>query len=304
MAKASMAIIGGHIGGLKDQTHHLTYRPGYTKPDGKVVQPRVKLTVFCNEVRDTGPAKPDSIIIWSGMPWIVWLLTKGKSISIDNLRRRSYLTRTYDNANNILKNPDNTEVQTKRYEFIVRDVVNDIHLGNDSLKFSEALTQHAAAEVAAGKRPADWDTPGTPGATEWRILEWMRNHTPYQAGETFGYAKVEPIPQGCVIDIKPVPADLRQQALNAINRNSGGSPTVVTGTGVVTGPGTGAGSLGTIQIEGYTMAQYVASGWSEEQLRADAKFAAFFAAPTGPAGPGTVPAPPETPAETTVVTGV
>jgi len=301
MAKASLSIIGGHIGGLKTETHHLSYRPGYTKPDGKVVQPRVKLSVFCNEVRDSGQTKPDNIVIWSGMPWLVWLLTKGKSISLDNLRRRSYMTRTYDNAGNILKNPDGTDVMTKRYEFIARDVVNDIHLGNDSMKFAEALAQHAAAEVAAGRRPADWDKPGSAGHTEWRILEWMRNHTPYQAGETFGYAKVEAIPDGCTIDIKPIPADLRQQAMNAINRNNA-APTVVTG------PGTVAGAMGgaDVQVEGYTMSQYLASGWTDAQLRADAKFAPFFAqadvpappnAPAGPAGP---------PAQgtTTVVSGV
>jgi hypothetical protein len=315
MSKTSLDIIGGRIGGLKTETHHMSYRPGYTKPDGTDVQPRIRFSVFCNELRDSGQQRPDTITVWTSLPWLVWLLTKGKEVSLMNLRRRSYMTRTYDNAGNVLKNPDGTDVMVKRYEFVVRDVVNDIHLGADSAKFAEALAQHAAQEVAAGKRPADWDNFGSAGNTEWRIIEWMRNHKPYEGGETFGYAKVEPIPDGCTLKLQPVPADLRQQAINAINRNSGGNaaPTVITGNGAATGapaapPVTGPSTVSnafnnTVQVEGFTREQYLASGWTDDQLRADAKFAAFFSAPADPAAPG-VPAPPAQDVGTTVVTGV
>jgi hypothetical protein len=305
MASKSMVdLIGGRIGGLKDEKFHLTYRPPYVRADGKEVQARIKFSVFTNEGRQQN-VKPDTIIMWTNMAWPVWLLTKGKEITLTNMEKRSWMGRVFDNAGNVAKNPDGTDIMVKRYDFTVRDVIRDMHLGDDSAKFAEALMAHLKAEEAAGRMPQGWDVMGSPGNREWRILQRIRNTTPYAGGDSFGYAKVEPIPEGATLKLLPMPSDaeLRAAATAHVDGQGGGSgtPNIVTGTGAATGapaapPVTGPDTVSnafnnTVQVEGFTREQYLASGWTDDQLRADAKFAAFFSAPAAPAAP-TVPAPP------------
>ncbi len=52
-----------------------------------------------------------------------------------------------------------------------------------------------------------------------------------------------------------------------------------------------------VLVDGYDKAAYIATGWTEEGMKAEAKFAPFFAAPAAPAGPPPPPAGPAAPAE-------
>lgn len=51
-----------------------------------------------------------------------------------------------------------------------------------------------------------------------------------------------------------------------------------------------------VLVDGYDKAAYLATGWTEEGMKAEAKFAPFFAAPAAPAGPAGPPPPPAGPA--------
>ncbi len=52
-----------------------------------------------------------------------------------------------------------------------------------------------------------------------------------------------------------------------------------------------------VLVDGYDKAAYIATGWTEEAMKAEAKFAPFFVAPAAPAGPPPPPAGPAAPAE-------
>lgn len=143
-----------------------------------------------------------------------------------------------------------------------------LQFGNDSAKQVDLEIQNwnrNPGVVGFTARPPQWNVAGTQDNLVWTtsILP-ARSAASYTGGNTYGYALVGSIPQGAV---PAVPGT------GSVDMNSG--PVMPSGPG---GPGGPAGPTSPTLIDGFTIEQYRAQGWSDAQMIAEPKFAPFIAA--------------------------
>jgi len=155
-----------------------TYIPGYTKPDGKKVNPCLKVRAFINNKR--GKSDIYDIRMWGPLAD-----TGAKSLSVGKefhatLRPESYEGRVWkDQGSSLVLNSDGTELKVLKHCFVVEDIV-----------FGAESNKHIQEEIASGKRPATWNDGGQ-GTAAWKAILNSRKEYKYDGNaETFGYAKV------------------------------------------------------------------------------------------------------------------
>jgi len=306
MAKAYATFIDARITGNKD-SNHIQYVPGYIKPNGTPVKPRVTFSIMVNDGDNDETPKSHKIATFINSPTLVWDMPIGRSVSMSNVIIEQYDTRVFYN-NQVLTDPTGAELKVKRVQYKLLNL-NDLHLGEHSRKWLDKLAQQAEVEIAQGLRPANWNTPGTPEYRTWRIQQYMKRHRQYTSGETFGFAQVQPIPAGCTLNLTPVSQTLEADATAHVDKQiasmRNGAGTVVAQaqpagplpagppmvTGVASVQNAFAATVAEPKVDGYTRQQYIGAGWSETQLQANPKFAVFYSAsappaPAMPAAPG------------------
>lgn len=175
----------GHLVGLRVATQigcetakrKVTYIPGYIRGDGKQIQACCKVTAFINHEKDYG----SSIFVVTGWGKLADILAKGMSPGKEfyaDVRIKSYYGNVYNNAGHQVMNPDGSQLQTLRHNFVIEDFL----FGDDGRNFIDN-------DILMKKRPANWNTEAGKGA--WLNILERRNaavHVPGQA--TYGYAKV------------------------------------------------------------------------------------------------------------------
>jgi hypothetical protein len=155
-----------------------TYIPGYTKPDGKVVNPCLKVRAFVN--RKGGRSDIYDVRMWGPLAD-----TGAKSLSVGKefharLRPESYEGRVWkDKGQSIVLNSDGTPLMVLKHSFVVEDIV-----------FGAESNKHVTKEIGEGKRPANWNDGGE-GSKAYKAVLIARKEFKYDgAAESFGYAKV------------------------------------------------------------------------------------------------------------------
>jgi hypothetical protein len=91
----------------------------------------------------------------------------------------------YSDGNQVIQKDGRTPVQTRQTSFTIREFT----WGGDSNNTINEEIQ-AGMQSGEGRRPAQWNIPGTPDNQTWKQMLEMRKQTFYQGGERFGYATV------------------------------------------------------------------------------------------------------------------
>lgn len=186
MSGLNLGIAKGHFVGLRIATkigaevakRKVTYIPGYTRNDGKAIPACCKMQAFVNHPRkDEGSIY--TVTAWGKLAdRCAKGMSPGKEFHAD-VRIESYYGRVWNNAGTLLTNPDGSEVKVLKHNFIIEDM----RFGADGNKFVES-------DIAAGKRPQNWND-GGPGTEAWLAVLKARNDYTYDGtSDTFGYAKV------------------------------------------------------------------------------------------------------------------
>lgn len=156
-----------------------TFIPGYTKPDGKEINPCLKVRAYVN--RKNGRSDIYDVRMWGNLA-----ITGAKSLSVGKefharLRPESYEGRVWkDKGATLLTNSDGTDVKVLKHSFVVEDIV-----------FGAESNKHITEEIAAGKRPANWNDGGE-GSKAYKAVLIARKEFKYDGtSKTFGYAKVQ-----------------------------------------------------------------------------------------------------------------
>ncbi len=185
-------FINARVGTNKDI--NMLYTPAHTKPDGKAVRARLQIPVLVNVY---GKADPNSfrLIAWGGLAdMLAKNLSQGKEMTFI-CDASSYWGNVYNNTNAQILQPDGTPLQVRMTSFVIREFV----WGGDSerTKIEEINVAMASGE---GRRPAQWNVPGSPDNLTWKALLTRRGQSFYNGGEKYGYAKViGPKTTGCTI---------------------------------------------------------------------------------------------------------
>ncbi len=175
-------FINSRVGTNKDIK--MLYTPAHTKPDGKNVRARLQIPILVNVYRKTDP---DSfrLVAWGGLAdMLAKNLSQGKEMTFI-CDSSSFWGNVYNQQNAQIMQPDGSPLQTRQVSFIIREFV----WGGDSdrTKIEEI---NVGMETGEGRRPAQWNIPGTPDNLTWKQLLERRGQTFYQGGDKFGYAKV------------------------------------------------------------------------------------------------------------------
>jgi len=163
----------------------LSYTPAYQKPDGTLVQQKVRIPVAQNGYKSpkTGIASVDfyTLTVWGTLADICCKrCTQGMSLTA-GYRLNSYQANRYfegtmlllPNGQPLLEDKIGLEVQRR-----------ELHFGQEAAGL-------IAEEVRTGKRPALWYLQGHEDENVWKAIYTKRNTLRYNGIEPlFGYAKV------------------------------------------------------------------------------------------------------------------
>lgn len=130
-----------------------TYIPGYEK-NGQTINPCLKVRAFVN--RKNGRSDIYDLRLWGKLADIgARSLSVGKEFHAE-LRPESYEGRVWkDKGKELVLNSDGTPVTVLKTAFVVKDIV-----------FGAESNKHITDEIAAGKRPANYND-GAQGSAAW-----------------------------------------------------------------------------------------------------------------------------------------
>lgn len=181
-----MTMVGCRVG--TTEKNPMRYTPAHRKADGSLTSARLEVPVFVNEY---GQKEPDAykLIAWGGRAdMFAKSLSKGKEMNFF-LTSKSYFRSVYNNANQIVMQPDGVSpITVRQISFTIRDFT----WGADS----EA---QVASEIAAQIRKPGWNDPNSPAHAEWLGRLQSRKTLYYNGETTYGYAVVRPVPQGSTV---------------------------------------------------------------------------------------------------------
>lgn len=189
---AKHSFINVRVGTNKDIK--MLYTPAHTKPDGKNVRARLQIPTLVNIY---GKKDPDSfrLVGWGGLAdMFAKNLSQGKEMTFI-CDSSSYWGNVYNNVNQQISQPSGEALQVRMQSFVIREFV----WGGDSRR-TEDEEINAGMVTGEGRRPAQWNIPGSQDNLTWKALMERRKQTFYQGGDVFGYAKViGPKTPGCTI---------------------------------------------------------------------------------------------------------
>lgn len=234
-----VTVINGRVAALP------VYFPEHTK-NGITINARCEFSAYVNRAgrkdntgnRREGRSDSYKFVAWGGLADVcAKAMAEGKEFSC-HCDLRSYAARVRNNGEVILKT-DGSPLMITKSSLTIK--LGTLCLGADSAKTIQN-------EIAGGKRPVNWDKANHPDNLTWKSILQQINSTKYAGGGTFGNAKV----------IIP----------------SGAGVTCAYNTGLA---GQVAGAAGgEITVDGFTLAQYRASGWVDSQLMADPRLAVLI----------------------------
>lgn len=181
---------GARVAG-RDGELGLTYVPAHTV-NGKLYNQRVTFTVYVNSTkgigRDGSPGRSDrfQFVAYGALAdSICRSLSNGKAIDCV-LKPHSYQGRSFDANRTMRLEQDGSPVLVEKVGF---QIVESPTYGEDSAKTIEL-------EVAAGRRPVNWNVQNHQDSATWIQMLKDRANVQYIPGNpAFGYAKVI-TPQG------------------------------------------------------------------------------------------------------------
>lgn len=154
-----------------------TYIPGYEK-NGQTINPCLKVRAFVN--RKNGRSDIYDLRLWGKLADIgARSLSVGKEFHAE-VRPESYQGRVWaDKGQKLCLNSDGTPVTVLKTAFVVKDIV-----------FGAESDKHIREEIAAGKRPANYNDGGEGTALWTQILKTRAAYQYDGNSPTFGYAQV------------------------------------------------------------------------------------------------------------------
>ncbi len=189
---AKHSFINVRVGTYKDVK--MLYTPAHTKPDGKNVRARLQIPTLVNIY---GKKDPDSfrLVAWGALAdMFAKNLSQGKEMTFI-CDSSSYWGNVYNNANQQISQPDGAALQVRMQSFVIREFA----WGGDSRR-TEDEEINAGMVTGEGRRPAQWNIPGSQDNLTWKALMERRKQIFYNGGDKFGYAKViGPKTPGCTI---------------------------------------------------------------------------------------------------------
>lgn len=189
----------------------MLYTPAHIRPDGKAVSARLVIPVLVNEY---GKNDPDSyrVVAWGALAdMFAKNLSKGKEMTFF-CDGSSYWGNVFYSDGNQVMQKDGSALQTRQTSFTIRGFL----WGADSNGTITEETQ-SGMKSGEGRRPAQWNIPGSPDNQVWKQLLERRKQTFYQGGEVFGYAKVVAPRGGGQILTGDQSKILRNQATGNVN---------------------------------------------------------------------------------------
>lgn len=175
MAGSSMGMETCSLVGLRISVPP-TYIPGYEK-NGQTIQPCLKVRAILNDKNEKSTIF--DMRLWGKLADIgAKSLMVGKEFHAE-CRIESYDGRVWrDKGNELVLNSDGSPVLVTKHSFVV-----------EKIRFGAESEKHITNEIAAGKRPANWNDGGE-GSKLWAKILSDRAAYEYQGGDTYGYAKV------------------------------------------------------------------------------------------------------------------
>lgn len=153
MAGSSRGIMTCMMAGLRVASRP-TYIPGYMK-NGKAVSQQLKITAFLNN------GKNDKRTVFELQVWgkyadsVAHSLTVGKEFHA-TCRIDSYKARVWNKNGELMINPDGSPVMVTKHSYVVK-----------ALSYGDESEKYIADEIAANKRPANWNDKGA-GEEAWK----------------------------------------------------------------------------------------------------------------------------------------
>ena len=189
MSGRSISIKSAFFAGIR-VLGQLTYIPAHMK-NGKEISARATIPVRANSHRGTDkngqPGRKDDfkLTVWGKLADVcARSCSPGKCIDVV-CEPNSYLGTVFNPDGSVRMDAAGQAIQVNKVGFTVREIV----FGEESRKF---ITE----EIQAGKRPAGWDTPGTPDAQQWLNVLTQRQAIVWDGqSPLFGYARVV-VPSG------------------------------------------------------------------------------------------------------------
>ncbi len=175
MAGTSIGMGKSHFTGLRVSVPP-TYIPAYEK-NGGTISSCLKVKVFCNRKNDRSDVF--DLTMWGKLADAgAKSLSVGKEIHVE-ARPESYDARIWNEDDVVITKKDGTPQTVRKINFVVTDIV-----------FGSESDKHIQAEIAAGKRPANYNDGGQ-GSEDWRAMLKARSAYVYN-GQTkmFGFANV------------------------------------------------------------------------------------------------------------------
>lgn len=175
MAGTSIGMGKSHFTGLR-VSFPPTYIPSYEK-NGQTVSACLKVKAFCNRKNDR--ADVFDLTLWGKLADAgAKSLSVGKEFHVE-CRPESYDGRIWNEDNVVYTKKDGTPMTVRKVNFVVTDIV-----------FGSESDKHIQAEIAAGKRPPNYND-GAQGSEAWRATLKARSAYVYDGtSEMYGWAKV------------------------------------------------------------------------------------------------------------------
>lgn len=162
--------------GCENNRRQVVYIPTYNK-SGKDISACCKITAFVNELR--GGSNVHSFTAWGKLAdACAKSMGPGKEFHC-TARPESYDARVFDADGNVILKADGSPLTVRKTNF----VITEIRFGADSEKL-------IAAEIAAGRRPPNYNDNG-PGSEAFRTMMKAEHAKTYDGvSETYGHARV------------------------------------------------------------------------------------------------------------------
>jgi len=162
----------------------MLYTPAHIRPDGKAVSARLVIPILVNEY---GKNDPDSyrLVAWGALAdMFAKNLSKGKEMTFFCDGSSYWGNVFYSDGTQVLQK-DGSALQTRQTSFTIREFL----WGADS---NATITEETmnGMKSGEGRRPQQWNVPGSQDNLVWKQLLERRKQTFYQGGNTFGYATV------------------------------------------------------------------------------------------------------------------
>jgi hypothetical protein len=166
-----------HFTGLRVGKNGVTYIPGYNK-NGQTINACARISAFVNGKNERSDVF--TFTAWGKLADIMAKsLSPGKEFHCD-ARPESYDGRVFDGNRNVMLKEDGTPLMTRKVSF---RITGGVIFGAESNK-------QISDEIAAGKRPANWNVENHADQALWRQILAGRTALTYQGGDTYGYATV------------------------------------------------------------------------------------------------------------------